>query len=92
MGFTGPEGQRGLWTRSMTDEQATSMRRYVVTHMLDRAASDSPPWTLEQAVEFVEYFDKCWHLPPLIRGAQIDKCRLTLGPDLSPSTGANEGL
>jgi hypothetical protein len=80
-----------LWTRSMTDEQAVSMRRHVVSHMLDRIAANSPPWTLEQALQFIDYFDKCWHLPPLIRDAQIDKCRLSLDADLAPSTGANEG-
>eukprot|EP00966_Prymnesium_polylepis_P245290 5674519-Prymnesium_polylepis.1 len=46
-----------LWTRSMTDEQAASMRRHVVSHMLDRTASTSPPWTLEQALQFIDYFD-----------------------------------
>lgn len=80
-----------LWTRSMTDEQAASMRRHVVSHMLDRTTSSSPPWTLEQALQFIDYFDKCWHLPQLIRDAQIDKCRLSLEADLAPSTGANEG-
>ena len=30
-----------LWTRSMTDEQAVSMRRHVVSHMLDRIAANS---------------------------------------------------
>jgi hypothetical protein len=80
-----------LWTRSMADEQAESMRQHAVAHMCDRAASNSPPWTLEQALQFIEYFDKCWHLPPLIRNAQIDKCRLSLDKDLTPSTGANEG-
>ena len=80
-----------LWTRSMSDEQAANMRRHVVTHMLDRTAANSPLWTLQQALQFIDYFDKCWHLPPLIRDAQIDECRLSLDADLAPSTGANEG-
>ena len=80
-----------LWTRSADDDQAADMRDEVVTHVLDRAAADSPPWALEQAVLFVDYFDNCWHLPPLIRHAQIDQCRLSLDADLAPSTGANEG-
>ena len=80
-----------LWTRSADDAQAADMRECVVAHTLERAAAASPPWTLEQAILFIDYFDKCWHLPPSIRRAQIDQCRLSLDADLTPSTGANEG-
>ena len=80
-----------LWTRSANDGQAVAMRDSLVRHTLDRAEADLPPWTLEQALLFIDYFDKCWHLPVTIRRAQIDQCRLSLDADLVPSTGANEG-
>ena len=54
------------------------MRSAFITFVLQQCQVQPPLWTLEQAIDLLQYFDSCWHLPERIRTSWLDGVRLQL--------------
>ena len=67
-----------LLTRADSDDKAVNLRDAMARFLVRHAAMPNRLWTLAQAEELIEYVDKCWMYPPMIRQAWIDAARLEL--------------
>jgi hypothetical protein len=67
-----------LWTRSETEAKAQIMRAEFIAFVLGQCQTQPPLWSMEQAVDLLQYFDSCWHLPEHWRTSWIDELRLSL--------------
>ena len=54
------------------------MRGEFITFVLSQCQTQPPLWSMEQAVDLLQYFDSCWHLPEHWRTSWIDELRLSL--------------
>lgn len=83
IGFTDKAADIANWgfrllTRAATDEKSFDLRDALACMLVRHAAMPDRLWTLDQAEELIEYIDKCWMYPNMIRLSWIDAPRLEL--------------
>lgn len=54
------------------------MRAELIRFVMAQCHTLPPLWSIEQAIDLLQYFDSCWALPEGIRGSWIDERRLQL--------------
>ena len=101
LGFTDKAADMANWgfrllTRAGTDAQSFDLRDALACFLVRHAAMPDRLWTLAQAEELIEYVDKCWMYPDMIRLAWIDATRLALVEEQGKAsflntTGISEG-
>ena len=52
-----------LWTRSDTAAKAMLVRAELIRFTLAQCHTTPPLWSIEQAIDLLQYFDSCWALP-----------------------------
>ena len=57
------------------------VRAELIRFTLAQCHTTPPLWSIEQAIDLLQYFDSCWALPEGIRQSWIDEHRLKLLAD-----------